>query len=126
MICMKVRGFTLIELMIVLAVLGLLLGICVPRYFHNVDKAKESALRQDLATMRDAIDKYGSDNGQYPNALSDIETKNYIRKIPTDPFTDRADSWIIVAPAQEGRGNVFDVKSGARGHGMDGTDYATW
>ena len=123
---MKARGFTLIELMVVMAVIGLLLAVCVPRYFHNVDKAKESALRQDLAVMRDAIDKYVSDNGQYPNALTDIVAKNYIRKIPVDPLTERTDTWIVVAPARQGIGNVFDVKSGARGHAMDGSDYGTW
>jgi len=123
---MKKRGFTLIELMVVMAVIGLLLALAVPRYFHSVDRAKDSALRQDLAVMRDAIDKYMSDSGQYPSSLLDIVTKNYLRKIPVDPITERADTWIVVPPAREGIGNVFDVRSGAKGRAPDGSDYGSW
>lgn len=120
------RGFTLIELLVVMALIGMLLSLSVPRYFGNVDKAKESVLRQDLAQMRDAVDKYFGDVGRYPESLEEIVEKRYLRKIPVDPITDRADSWIVVAPEKKEAGKVFDVKSGAPGKARDGSDYATW
>jgi len=120
------RGFTLIELLVVMALIGMLLSLSVPRYFGNVDKAKESVLRQNLAQMRDAIDKYFGDNGHYPESLDEIVARHYLRKIPTDPITDRSDSWIVIAPEKKETGNVFDIKSGAPGRARDGTDYASW
>lgn len=120
------RGFTLIELLVVMALIGMLLSLSVPRYFGNVDKARESVLRQNLAQTRDAIDKYFSDNGRYPESLDEIVARRYLRKLPVDPVTDRSDSWIIVEPEKKDSGKVFDVKSGATGRARDGTDYATW
>ncbi|MBC3873836.1 type II secretion system protein [Undibacterium flavidum] len=120
------RGFTLIELLVVMVVIAMLLSLSVPRYFGNVDKAKESVLRQNLAHMRDAIDKYFGDTGRYPESLEDIVTKKYLRKIPTDPITERTDSWVIVSPEKKELGNIFDVKSGARGRARDGSEYVSW
>lgn len=120
------KGFTLIELMIVMAVIGMLLAISVPRYFKNVDKAKESVLKQDLAQMRDAIDKYFEDNGRYPDTLDTLTNKKYLRKIPVDPITDKADTWVIIEPEKKELGGVFDVKSGASGHAIDGSVYDSW
>ncbi len=120
------RGFTLIELLVVMAIIAMLLSLSIPRYFGHVEKAKESVLRQDLAQMRDAIDKYFGDVGHYPESLDEIVTKKYLRKVPLDPFTDRADTWVIVAPDNKDAGKVFDVKSGATGHARDGSLYATW
>lgn len=120
------RGFTLIELLVVMAIIALLLSLSVPRYFGHVDKARESVLRQDLAQMRDAIDKHFGDVGLYPASLDELVTKKYLRKVPLDPITERADTWIIVAPEKKNAGIVFDVKSGAVGHARDGTDYASW
>ena len=120
------RGFTLIELLVVMAVIGLLLSISVPRYFGHVDKAKETVLKEDLAQMRDAIDKYMGDNGRYPDALDDLVAKRYLRKIPIDPMTERADTWTVVPPQNKELGGVYDVKSGAHGHARDGSDYANW
>ena len=119
-------GFTLIEMLIVMAVIALLLSITVPRYFGQVDKAKELVLRQDLTQLRDAIDKYFGDLGHYPDSLTDLVEKKYIRKVPVDPVTERADSWIIVPPEKKELGSVFDIKSGAKGPARDGSDYATW
>jgi general secretion pathway protein G len=79
-----------------------------------------------LAQLRDAIDKHFSDDGLYPESLDALVIKKYLRKIPVDPMTDKVDSWIIVEPNKKELGKVFDVKSGAGGHGMDGSDYATW
>jgi general secretion pathway protein G len=123
---MVARGFTLIELLVVMAVIGMLVSLSVPRYFGHVDKARESVLRQDLATMRDAIDKHFGDVGLYPESLEDLVAKHYLRKVPVDPFTERADSWIIVVPQKKETGKVFDVKSGANGRARDGSDYASW
>lgn len=120
------RGFTLIELLVVMALIGMLLSLSVPRYFGNVDKAKESVLRQNLAQTRDAIDKYFGDNGHYPDSLEEIVARHYLRKMPVDPITDRLDSWIIVAPEKKDMGAVFDIRSGAAGRARDGSEYATW
>jgi general secretion pathway protein G len=118
-----VQGFTLVELLIVIA---LLLTIAVPRYYHSVDRAREAVLKQDLAQMRDAIDKYHGDRGRYPDSLEDLVTHKYLRKIPLDPITESTTSWLTVPPAEADKGNVFDVKSGATGTAIDGTSYAEW
>lgn len=123
---MRNRGFTLIELMVVMAVIGLLLSLSVPRYFHQVDRAKESVLKQNLAIMRDAIDKYYSDNGVYPDSLIDMVGKHYLKALPLDPVTERNDTWITVAPEKKEMGNVLNVKSGAKGRASDGSDYLAW
>lgn len=120
------RGFTLIELLVVMTILGLLLSLSVPRYFGNVEKARESVLRQDLAQMRNAIDNYFADVGRYPESLNELVERKYIRRIPTDPITDKADTWISIAPATENTGNVFDVRSGSHERARDGSDYAGW
>lgn len=122
----KNKGFTLIELLVVMAVIGMLLSLSVPRYFRNIDKAKESVLRQDLAQMRDAIDKHYGDLNIYPDSLEDLVSKKYLRKIPVDPITERSDTWIIIPPEKKEAGNVFDIKSGARTRAKDGTDYSAW
>ncbi|SFX46792.1 type II secretion system protein G (GspG) [Janthinobacterium lividum] len=120
------RGFTLIELLVVMALIGMLLSLSVPRYFGNVDKAKESVLRQNLAQTRDAIDKYFGDNGRYPDSLDEIVARRYLRKLPVDPITDRSDSWVIIAPEKKDLGAVFDIRSGAAGRARDGSEYASW
>ncbi len=120
------RGFTLIELMVVMAIVALLLSLAVPRYFHRVDNARETILQQDLAVMRDAIDKYHGDRGRYPDSLEDLVTARYLRSVPVDPITERADTWQIVAPPGDAAGAMYDVRSGAPGKGREGTPYADW
>jgi general secretion pathway protein G len=120
------KGFTLIELLVVMAIIATLLTIAVPRYFHSVEKSREAVLREDLSTMRDAIDKYYGDNGQYPEALETLVDKKYLRAIPVDPITETAATWVPVPPPETDKGAVFDVKSGAPGKGLDGTAYADW
>ncbi len=119
-------GFTLIELLVVMAVIGLLLSLAAPRYFGSVDLAREAALRQDLAVMRDAIDKHFADTGRYPASLDELATRRYLRRVPVDPITERADSWVIVPPADGTLGAVYDVASGASGTARDGSAYAGW
>ena len=120
------RGFTLIELLVVMAVIGLLLSLAAPRYFGSVDLAREAALRQDLAVMRDAIDKHFADTGRYPASLDELATRRYLRRVPVDPITERADSWVLVPPADAALGAVYDVGSGAPGTARDGSTYASW
>ena len=120
------NGFTLIELLAVMVIIALLLTIATPKYFGSVDRSRESVLRQDLATMREALDKYYGDTGQYPDALEDLTKKKYLRSIPRDPITDSDATWVIIAPTNDAKGAVYDVKSGAAGNGADGTAYADW
>ena len=120
------KGFTLIELLVVLAIIASLLTIAVPSYFASLDNSKETALRQSLSVMRDAIDHYHADSGKYPDSLQDLVTKRYLRSVPSDPITGLADNWVVEGPIDSGKGAVRDVKSGAPGNGRDGTAYASW
>jgi general secretion pathway protein G len=120
------RGFTLVELMVVMAIIALLLALALPRYFNHLDRSRETILKQDLATMRDAIDKYHGDRGRYPNSLDELVSARYLRALPVDPITERSDSWQIVPPAEEEAGAVYDIKSGAPGTARDGSAYADW
>jgi general secretion pathway protein G len=121
------KGFTLIELLVVMSVIATLLTIAVPRYFQHVDRAREASLRESLAVMRDAVDKFRADTGRYPETLEELVTKRYLRKVPPDPITESADTWVIVPPPDEpGQKKVWDIHSGAEGQGISGSDYSTW
>lgn len=120
------RGFTLIELLVVMAIIATLLTIAVPRYFNSLENSKETALRQSLTVMREAIDQYYGDLGKYPDNLQDLVTRRYLRAVPVDPITGQSDSWIPVAPPEAGKGNLRDIKSGAPGTARDGTPYESW
>jgi general secretion pathway protein G len=119
----KRAGFTLIELMVVLAIVATLLSIVVPRYFSAVDLARETALKETLKVVRDAIDKHFSDVGKYPDTLDDLVARKYLRNAPLDPVTGRADSWIVVAPADPNLGGIADVRSGAQGNDRNGKPF---
>ncbi|MFM9967945.1 MAG: type II secretion system protein [Burkholderiales bacterium] len=143
-------GFTLIELLVVLAIIATLLAIVAPRYFRTVDRSKEVALKQSLAIMRDAIDKFSGDQGVHPETLEVLVEKRYLRAIPVDPITESATTWQIVGPpepppaksgsdaakglsdaakqllVQQSAGKVYDVKSGADGTASDGSSYQDW
>ena len=112
----KLKGFTLIELMVVLAVIALLLSVVVPDYMGRMRRAEEAVLQQNLALMRDALDKHYADAGRYPASLEDLVAKRYLRSIPQDPFTHSAATWVAVPPQDARKGNVWDVKSGAKGY----------
>jgi general secretion pathway protein G len=121
------RGFTLIELIVVLTILALLLTVAVPRYFSHLERAKEATLKQDLQVMRDAIDKFYADKGRYPEQLEELVSARYMRNVPIDPITESASTWRVVAPPDsETKGAVYDVKSGAEGGALDGSQYAEW
>lgn len=119
-------AFTLIELLVVMAIIAVLMSLAVPRYFGRVEAAKEAVLRENLHQMRDALDKFYGDNGRYPDAVADLVTRKYLRRIPPDPITDSDQTWIIVAPSDPRMGRVSDIKSGAAGNGTDGTPYRSW
>jgi type II secretion system protein G len=120
------RGFTLIELIVVLAIVALLTGIAAPRYFDSLERARENALRTSLAVMRDAIDQFAADQGRYPATVQELAQANYLRQLPEDPYTGRADSWVAITPPTDAAlgGGVADVRSGAAGRARDGRLYA--
>ena len=120
------HGFTVIELLVVLAALALLLSVAAPRYLQHLDTAREVALKQDLHQLRDAIDKFYSDQARDPAELEELVVKRYLRALPEDPITQRSDSWVITAPSNPLPGKVFDVHSGAKGTARDGSRYETW
>lgn len=119
-------AFTLVELLVVMAIIALLLTIAVPRYMNSVEKSREAVLRANLALTRQMLDKYFEDNGKYPDELDSLVGKHYLRSIPQDPVTGSSATWVIVAPADSGQGAVFDVRSGAPGNALDGSPYGTW
>ena len=123
---MNRRGFTLIELLVVLAIIATLLTIAVPRYFSSVDRSKEAVLKENLYQIRDAIGKYYADRGKYPDSLQALATDKYLRSVPLDPVTDSATTWIVVTPEDSQKGGVQDVKSGAPGKALDGSEFSTW
>jgi general secretion pathway protein G len=124
-------GFTLIELMVVMALIVVLASVGLTLYANSVTRAKESVLKEDLFRMRDAIDQYYADKGQYPATLQDLVSDKYLRTIPKDPFTNSADTWQEV-PSELDPNNptaqpgVYDVRSGSEQTALDGTKYSEW
>jgi len=125
-------GFTLLELMIVLAIIAILATLAVPMYTANIKRAKEAVLRTDLKTMRDAIESFTYDKQKAPQTLDDLVQAGYIKAVPKDPMTDRTDTWV---PAQGDMytttdetqsGGIDDIHSGSQAIATDGTLYSTW
>ena len=122
----KKSGFTLIELMVVLAVIATLLAIAVPRYFASLEKSREAVLHQDLSLLRETLDKYYGDKGKYPDSLDELVSNRYLRSVPVDPITDSNATWVSIPPDSPEKGGVYDVRSGAEGVARDGTEYRSW
>jgi general secretion pathway protein G len=128
-------GFTIVELLVVLAALGVLLAIAAPQYTRHVQQSREVALKHNLRVVREAIDRFSADRGRYPKELQELVAARYLRDVPVDPITDRADTWVLVqnsagnagsAGSAGGTSGVFDLRSGAKGAAQDGTAYETW
>jgi|SRR3954447_24123987 general secretion pathway protein G len=124
-------GFTLIELMIVMALIVILASIGMTQYSHSVTRAKEATLKEDLFRMKDAIDQYYADKNKYPPTLDALVEEKYLRAIPVDPFTQSAETWETTMSEPE-PGNpsaepgVYDVKSGSDATALDGSRYSDW
>jgi general secretion pathway protein G len=126
-----IGGFTLIELIIVISIIGILLGIAVPVYNIHLRHAHEAALKQDLHTMREAIDQYTQDKNKAPQSLEDIVTAGYLARIPVDPFTQSADTWQVVnedvlTALDQTQPGITDVHSGSDATSSEGTAYSSW
>lgn len=124
-------GFTLIELIIVMTIIGLLASIAIPSFVTTVKKAREAVLKSDLHTLRSAIDSYTVDKEQAPQSLEDLVQAGYLKSIPNDPMTTKSDTWItsqsdVMTSITETQGGINDVHSGAQGLATDGTSYNTW
>ena len=120
-------GFTLIEILVVLAIIATLLSLVTPRYFNTVDRSKEVTLRHDLAAVRDAIDKFYSDNNAFPDTLDELVQRKYIRGVPVDPITESSTTWIFTPPSDiDTKGVIADIHSGSAELASDGTPYASW
>src|SRR5262245_18227422 len=125
------RGFTIIEMMVVLALLVILASLAMVQYRRTIIYSKEAVLRDDLTKMRDAIDQYYADKNEYPPTLSALASSGYLRDIPKDPITESNSSWQEV-PAEPDSANpttapgVYDVKSGSEATALDGTRYSEW
>lgn len=122
----RARAFTLIEMLVVMAVIGLLLAVAAPRYVRHVDDAREAVLRHNLKALRDAIDRFRGDRGHGPAELTELVDARYLREVPHDPVTDRYDSWVIVRAGEQPGSLIADVRSGAIGVARDGSRYASW
>lgn len=120
------KGFTLIELIIVISIIGILLTIAQPTYKNSIIRAKETVLRENLFAMRSAIDQYYADNQKYPDSLEALVTKGYLRAIPKDPFTDSNKTWILVNSPVPDEPGVYDVKSGSNQISLSGIPYRDW
>jgi general secretion pathway protein G len=132
---MRRKGFTLVELLVVMAILGILVAIAVPQLQKAPIRAKEAALREDLFTFRTCLDQFFADKGHYPDSLQTLVTEKYIRKIPIDPFTKSADTWQTIMEEPDSSGTaapdqqpgIVDVKSGSKQISpIDNTAYNTW
>src|SRR5690349_9966896 len=126
------RGFTLIEMLIVIGLVMILVAIAVPNYQRSIMRAKESVLKQDLFQLRSLISQYTLDKQKAPQSLDDLATAGYIKLIPADPFTGRNDTWTVdqedyaLSVDQQDTGGIKDVHSGSDAISSDGTPYSSW
>jgi general secretion pathway protein G len=120
------RGFTLLELLVVMAIIATLLTLAAPRYFRSLERSREAVLRQDLTSLRESIDRFYGDTGHYPATLAVLVERHYLRKIPVDPMARSAEKWVAVSSDDPEDAGVRDVQSGAEGADEDGIPYAKW
>jgi general secretion pathway protein G len=124
-------GFTMVELMIVMAIIVILISIAIPQYQKSIIRAKESVLKNNLLTLRQVIDEYTYDKQKAPQSLQDLVAAGYLREIPLDPMTGTNETWKVIMEdalqsVDQTEPGIFDVKSGSEKSGLDGTPYADW
>jgi general secretion pathway protein G len=124
------KGYTLLELMIVVSIVGILVALAIPNFQHSAMKAKETALKHNLFTMRSVLDQYYADRGEYPLSLESLVEDQYLRAIPMDPMTKTMTTWVEIYEEQEEGDDsptgVYDIKSGSDELALDGTPYKDW
>jgi general secretion pathway protein G len=124
-------GFTLVELMIVMAIIAVLMSVAIPIYSRSIVRAKESVLKNNLFTMRTVIDEYTYDKQKAPQSLNDLVSDGYMRQIPVDPITNTADSWKLIMEdaantVNQSQPGIFDIRSGSDKISLEGTPYSEW
>jgi general secretion pathway protein G len=124
-------GFTLVELMIVMAIIAILMSVAIPIYSRSITRAKESVLKNNLFTMRTVIDEYTYDKQKAPQTLNDLVSDGYMRQIPVDPITGTADSWKVIMEdasntVNQSEPGIFDVRSSSDKISLEGTPYSEW
>jgi general secretion pathway protein G len=132
------EGFTLLELLVVMTIIGILAAVAIPALRDSPQRAREAALKEDLFTMRSTIDQFHGDKGYYPPDLATLVSEGYLRQIPLDPMTKSRDTWVValeeLEPTAEGAAppeesptpGIVDVHSGSNGKALDGTLYKDW
>ena len=124
-------GFTLVELMVVMLIIGILAAVAIPNFVAAIKSAKEAALKEDLHVLRDAIDSYTMDKNKAPQSLDDLVQNGYLKEIPEDPFTHSRETWVTAsddtyADLDQTEPGINDVHSGSEEVGSDGQPYSTW
>jgi len=122
----RILGFTLMEMLVVLAVVALLLTLALPKYFSGLDRARESVLVENLATTRTAIDNFYADQGRYPDSLEELVARRYLKALPMAPITKSNRSWVFTPPEPPTKGAVQDLHSGARGQSSGGKVFSSF
>jgi general secretion pathway protein G len=127
----RLRGFTMVELMIVMAIVTILVGIAIPYYQKSVVRSKETVLKNNLFTMRTVIDEFTIDKGKAPQTLQDLVDQGYLRAVPVDPMTGSESTWKVImedalTSVNQTEPGIFDVRSGSDGTSSEGTPYSEW
>lgn len=120
------RGFTLIEMLIVMSIVALLLTIALPRYFGSLDRSRDIALQENLKVLRVTLDRFHADKGRYPDTLEELVEQRYLRSVPLDPVTETSRSWILLPPKENDSKGIADIRSGAQGVARDGRAYESF
>ena len=127
MVGKRSKGFTLVEVTVVMAIIVTILAIAVPQYATAIVRSKEAVLMSNLFTMRSVIDQYTYDREEPPQGLDDLVREGYLREVPLDPFTESRDTWeIITDSGPTGQSGVFDVRSGSDRESLSGSPYNEW